>query len=135
MLSPARRSVVLSMIGGMMAASYLDSEGMVDLSYGFPRGGFAEGTLVTITGALADYVVLLAFRKLREKFSGILGGVGGGGGASAGASAGLFITVLVIVAVAWGLMGFYTVDQQERGVVLRLGKYQETVQQIGRAHV
>jgi membrane protease subunit HflK len=69
-----------------------------------------------------------AFRKLREKLSGILGGVGGGGGASAGASAGLFITVLVIVAVAWGLMGFYTVDQQERGVVLRLGKYHQTVQ-------
>jgi membrane protease subunit HflK len=68
-----------------------------------------------------------AFRKLREKLSGILGG-GGGGGASAGASAGLFITVLVILAVAWGLMGFYTVDQQERGVVLRLGKYHQTVQ-------
>jgi membrane protease subunit HflK len=68
-----------------------------------------------------------AFRKLREKFSGILGG-GGGGGASAGASAGMIITVLIIAAIAWGLMGFYTVDQQERGVVLRLGKYHETVQ-------
>ena len=29
--------------------------------------------------------------------------------------------------VGWAVMGFYTVDQQERGVVLRLGKYQETV--------
>ncbi len=66
MLSPARRSVVLSMIGGMMAASYLDGEGIVDLSYGFPRGGLAEGALIAITGDVAGYVVLLAFRKLRD---------------------------------------------------------------------
>ncbi len=66
MLSPARRSVVLSMIGGMMAASYLDSEGIVDLSYGFPRGGLAEGAFSAITGALAGYGILLVFRKLRD---------------------------------------------------------------------
>ncbi len=66
MLSPAKRSVVLSMIGGMMAASTLDSEGIVGLSYGFPRGGFAEGALIAITGAVAGYVVLLVFRKLRD---------------------------------------------------------------------
>ncbi len=66
MLSPARRSVILAMIGGMMAASYLHSEGIVDLSYGFARGGFAEGAFIAITGALAGYGILLAFRKLRE---------------------------------------------------------------------
>ncbi len=66
MLSPARRSVILSMIGGMMAASYLDSKGIVDLSYGFPRGGLAEGALIAVTGAVAGYGVLLAFRKLRN---------------------------------------------------------------------
>ncbi len=49
-----------------MAASYLDSEGIVDLSYGFPRGGFAEGALIAVTGAAAGYGVLLAFRKLRD---------------------------------------------------------------------
>ena len=49
-----------------MAASYLDSERIVDLSYGFPRGGFAEGALIAITGAVTGYVVLLAFRKLRD---------------------------------------------------------------------
>jgi len=54
------------MVGGMMAASYLHSEGIVDLSYGFPRGGFAEGALIAMTGAVAGYGVLLAFRKLRE---------------------------------------------------------------------
>jgi membrane protease subunit HflK len=69
-----------------------------------------------------------AFRKLREKFSGIFGGGGSGGGPSVAASSGLFLVVLVIVAIAWGLMGFYTVDEQERGVVLRLGRYHLTVQ-------
>ena len=54
------------MVGGMMAASYLHSEGIVDLSYGFPRGGFAEGALIAMTGAVAGYGILLAFRKLRD---------------------------------------------------------------------
>ncbi len=49
-----------------MAASYLDSEAIVDLSYGFARGGFAEGALIAVTGAAAGYGVLLAFRKLRD---------------------------------------------------------------------
>ena len=49
-----------------MASSYLDSEGIVDLSYGFSRGGLAEGALIAITGALAGYVILLVFRKLRD---------------------------------------------------------------------
>ncbi len=65
-MSPKTRSVILAMIGGMMAAAYLDNQGIVDLSYGFPRGGFAEGALMAITGSLAGYAVLLAFRKLRD---------------------------------------------------------------------
>ena len=65
-MSPARRSVMVAIIGGMMAAAYLDSQGIVDLSYGFPRRGFAEGALMAITGATAGYAVLLAFRKLRD---------------------------------------------------------------------
>ncbi len=52
-----------------MAASYLDSKGIVDLSYGFPRGGLAEGALIAVTGAAAGYVVLLVFRKLRGLFT------------------------------------------------------------------
>ena len=70
-----------------------------------------------------------ALRKMRDKFSGILGG-GGGGSASPGkgVGSGLFLTGIVIAVIIWGLMGFYTVDQQERGVVLRLGKYHTTVQ-------
>ena len=65
-MSPARRSVMVAVVGGMMAAAYMDSQGIVDLNYGFPRGGPAEGALMAITGALAGYAVLLVFRMLRD---------------------------------------------------------------------
>ena len=65
-MSPERRSVLLAMIGGMMAAAYLDVEGIVDLSFGFPQGGVVAGALMAITGAAAGYVVILSFRKLRD---------------------------------------------------------------------
>ncbi len=65
-MRPKTRSVILAMIGGMMAAAYLDNRGAVDLSYGFGRGGFAEGVLMALTGAMAGYAVLLVFRILRK---------------------------------------------------------------------
>ncbi len=77
-----------------------------------------------------------ALGKLVEKFNGLFGGSGGNGGngsdggqQSAPAPSGKLIGVIaVVVAIVWGGMGFYTVDQQERAVVLRLGKFLETVQ-------
>jgi len=71
-----------------------------------------------------------AMRKLKQQLAGIFGGGGsGGGGAPAkGISGALFLTVISVIIVVWALMGFYTVDEQERGVVLRLGKYHTTVQ-------
>jgi len=77
-----------------------------------------------------------ALGKLVEKFNGLFGGSGGNGGngsdggqQSAPAPSGKIIGVIaVVVAIVWGGMGFYTVDQQERAVVLRLGSYLETVQ-------
>ena len=65
-MSPKTRSIVLAVIGGMMAAAYLDGRGVVDLGYGFERGGFAEGALMALTGAMAGYAVLLVFRILRK---------------------------------------------------------------------
>ncbi len=72
-----------------------------------------------------------ALRQLRDKIAGIFGG-GGSGGSSGGGfgvalGSGLILGIVVIIAIAWALMGFYTIDQQERGVVLRLGKYHDTV--------
>ncbi|WP_271273302.1 FtsH protease activity modulator HflK [Aliamphritea hakodatensis] len=71
-----------------------------------------------------------ALQKLQEKLNGIFGKpnkTGGSGGKSAAPSGGLFGILIVILLVGWAALGFYTVDQQERGVVLRLGKFSETV--------
>ena len=72
-----------------------------------------------------------ALKMLQDKLGGMFGGGGSSGGGSGGSSgiSGAFLGVLAAGALLiWGLMGFYQVDQQERGVVLRLGKYHETVQ-------
>ncbi|MDO6515108.1 FtsH protease activity modulator HflK [Neptuniibacter sp. 2_MG-2023] len=74
-----------------------------------------------------------ALRKLQDKLSGIFGGSGknnagnGGGSSTSSGGAGLFWIIALIAIVIWAGMGVYTVDQQERGVVLRLGKYNDTV--------
>ncbi|MEP1473113.1 MAG: FtsH protease activity modulator HflK [Halieaceae bacterium] len=70
-----------------------------------------------------------ALKKLQEKIGGLFGG--GGGGSSSGGSgvSGAMLGVLAAGALlVWALMGFYQIDEQERGVVLRFGKYHETVQ-------
>ena len=71
-----------------------------------------------------------ALRKLKQQLGGIFGGGSGGGSSTPGkgVSGALFLTMLSVVVVIWALMGFYTVDEQQRGVVLRLGKYHTTVQ-------
>lgn len=65
-----------------------------------------------------------ALKRLQQKFGGFFGGgSGGAGGSGKGGSASLFIIVLVVAAIAWALTGLYQIDEQERGVVLRFGKY------------
>jgi membrane protease subunit HflK len=72
--------------------------------------------------------------KVFSDFLKKLGGVFGGGRKSPsgssdddGLSGGLVAGILVIAAIIWIGAGFYTVDEQERGVVLRLGRAQEGV--------
>ena len=65
-MSPERRSVLVTVVGGMMAAAFLHNEGIVDLSFGFAQGGVVEGALTAVTGATAGYAVLFSFRKLRD---------------------------------------------------------------------
>lgn len=73
-------------------------------------------------------------KNLQAKLQGLFGGGGGsGGGSSSGASSpafsGAVVVVLVVLALlVWAVMGVYQVDQQQRGVVLRFGKYYDTVQ-------
>jgi len=69
-----------------------------------------------------------ALKKLQEKFGGLFGGGSSGSSGSGGISGSAIVILLVIAVGVWALLGFYQVDQQERGVVLRFGKYLETVQ-------
>jgi membrane protease subunit HflK len=66
-------------------------------------------------------------RGLQKKLSSLFGGSRGGGGNSnddsSGGSLMLFVVVLVIAATIWAVNGFYRVEQAERAVVLRFGKY------------
>ena len=65
-MSPATRSVLLAVIFGMMAASVLHENDIIDLSYGFPRGGILEGGLMALTGAVGGYAMLFVFRLFRR---------------------------------------------------------------------
>lgn len=72
-------------------------------------------------------------RKLSKTVKGLLGGKGGAGGSggggsvSSGASIGLLGGFVVLAAVVWAALGFYTVDEAERAVVLRFGEIQDEV--------
>ena len=77
-------------------------------------------------------------RNLTKKFNSLFGG-GGGGSSSTGSSssgggglsAGLIAGLVAVVAVIWGFMGFYIVDEAERGVVLRFGRVMDLTVQPG----
>ncbi|ETN91527.1 Modulator of FtsH protease HflK [Gammaproteobacteria bacterium MOLA455] len=65
-----------------------------------------------------------ALNQLKKKFSSFGGGSNGSGGPD-GKS--LIPIVAIVLLVLWGLMGFYQVDEKEQAVVLRLGKYHDTL--------
>ena len=65
-----------------------------------------------------------------RKITGIFGGGKGGDGGNDGKEAisgGLVVGVIIVLGIIWMGAGFYTVDEQERGVVLRFGVAQEAV--------
>jgi len=78
-----------------------------------------------------------ALKKFQDKLNGMLGGAGkkkGGGGGNKGGGSdkprNIFALpgLLIVVGLAiWAASGFYLIDQSERGVVLRFGKFQEVV--------
>jgi len=70
-----------------------------------------------------------AFKKLQEKLNGMFGGGGGGGGSGSGSveiNGRLIFMVLLALALIWGAMGIYQVNEKDRAVVLRFGKYVDT---------
>ena len=56
----------------------------------------------------------------QKRFSSILGGSGGG---NSGGGAGSGYALIIMLLIAWGLTGFYRVDEAERGVVQQFGAY------------
>ncbi|MCB1825458.1 MAG: FtsH protease activity modulator HflK [Candidatus Competibacteraceae bacterium] len=71
-------------------------------------------------------------RKLSDKFGALLGGRrggdggGGGSGSSGSGFAGVGLVVGLIALVGWLIASIYIVNEGERGVVLRFGRYLET---------
>lgn len=71
-------------------------------------------------------------KNITNKVNGLFGGKTGSGGSSgsgggSGVSAGLLGGLAVLAVVVWAAMGFYTIDEAERGVVLRFGELREEV--------
>ena len=68
------------------------------------------------------------FKNIFKKF----GGSGGGSGKSPSFGKGLsgmgMAIILGVIATIWGLSGFYTVKEAERGVVLRFGQFHSLVE-------
>jgi hypothetical protein len=70
MISRKLRSLLLAMLGGMMASSLLHARKVVDLGFGFAPGSFGEGAAIAIVGAAAGAAVLLLFRMLSRMAGG-----------------------------------------------------------------
>ncbi|MFZ3205016.1 MAG: FtsH protease activity modulator HflK [Pseudomonas sp.] len=71
-----------------------------------------------------------AFRKLQESLNGLFGGGkkrGSDDGAGKGGGFGLLFIGLGLLAAVWLYSAIYVIDEQEQAVVLRFGKYYETV--------
>jgi membrane protease subunit HflK len=77
-------------------------------------------------------------RDLQRKLAGLFRGGRGGGGRIGGEptlNSGFLASGAVLLALLWALTGVYTVDEAERGVVLRFGAYQGLTQPGLRWHL
>lgn len=75
-----------------------------------------------------------ALKQLLDKLNGMFGGNGGkkgndgsGSSSSGGGATGLIVLALVLFIVFLGFKSVYTIDEQQRGIVLQLGKYNRTL--------
>ncbi len=69
-----------------------------------------------------------ALKKLQERLNRFMGGSGKGGGKRSGLPMFPLILALGVGTLLWAANGFYQIGEQERGVVLRLGQYHQTLQ-------
>lgn len=72
-------------------------------------------------------------RNFTGKLSRLFGGSDNGPSqpAGSGRGTGAAIVVMVAVAVLWAASGFYVVDERENAVIMRFGRYVETVEKPG----
>lgn len=68
-----------------------------------------------------------ALRKLQDKINSIFGGKKKPSGQGSGGGFAIVLIALVVLVGFWLSTAIYKVDEQERAVILRLGKYHETV--------
>jgi len=66
-------------------------------------------------------------RSLQEKLGGLFGG-GSGGGKNANTNKTLGLILAAVPVAVWAVTGIYIVDEGNRGVVTRFGKYVETTE-------
>ena len=73
-----------------------------------------------------------ALKNLKDKINNVFGGKGGRPGGDGNKPSGsplpLLAVIAVIALVVYGLVGFFQVDQRERAVVLRFGKFDRIVE-------
>lgn len=74
-------------------------------------------------------------RDLQRRLSGWFGGRKGGSGGGGSVSGGVIGLAVVALIGLWALTGFYTVDEAERGIVLRFGEHARTTQPGLRWHL
>lgn len=68
-----------------------------------------------------------ALKKFQEKLSRMLGGSGGSSSGNFKVNGSLLGLILIVVAAIYIFFGINFINEQERGVVLRLGKYHRTL--------
>ena len=73
-----------------------------------------------------------ALKQLLDKLNGLFGGNGKKSGGSSGTPnnggvGGIIVLVLILLVGFLGYKSIYTIDEQQRGVVLQLGKYNRTL--------
>ena len=66
------------------------------------------------------------FNDLNKKFGGMFGGKSGGTKGGGGLSGAGFMLIIALAVVVWGVSGFYTIKEAEKGVVLRFGQVMGT---------
>lgn len=69
-----------------------------------------------------------ALKKLQSRLGGLFGGgSSSGGGASSGISGAALGVMALVALLVWAALGLYQLEEPERGVILRFGKFHNTV--------